>query len=137
MFTPPGDNSGKSFTIKATWGTHRTPPYLTSCVFTGPEECRTGTRTRSWPPSTSRAIGVEIRVPSWLGAEYAGAIERLAELALGELPRATDVETTRSMLSVLALWKGARTYARVLVELSEDEIVELADGVADDSDGAG
>lgn len=64
-------------------------------------------------------------VPSWLGAEYAGAIERLAELALSELPRATDVETTRSMLSILALWKGARTYARVLVELSEDEIVEL------------
>jgi len=67
-------------------------------------------------------------VPSWLAPEYASAIERLAALALKELPRATDRETTRSMLAVLAIWKGARAYARVLVELSEDELQELGDG---------
>jgi hypothetical protein len=38
------------------------------------------------------------------------------------------------MLSVLAIWKGARTYGRVLVELSEDELRELGDGVSGDSD---
>ena len=36
------------------------------------------------------------------------------------------------MLSVLAIWKGARIYGRVLVELSEDELVELADGLSGD-----
>jgi hypothetical protein len=75
-------------------------------------------------------------VPSWLGAEYASAIEHLAGLALRELPRAVDRETTRSMLSVLAIWKGARMYARVLVELSEDELLELGDGLGDDFAGA-
>ena len=76
-------------------------------------------------------------IPAWLRADYASAIQRLAELALGELPRATDQESIRSMLSILALWKGARTYARVLVELSEDEVVELSDRAAGGSDGAG
>ncbi len=70
-------------------------------------------------------------VPSWLRSEYSSAMERLAELALRELPRATDRETTRSMLSILAIWRGARTYGRVLAEPSEDELLEL--GVDDDS----
>lgn len=67
-------------------------------------------------------------VPSWLRPQYASAIEGLAELALTELPRAMDQETARSMLSILAIWKGARTYGRVLVELSEDELSGLGDG---------
>ena len=67
-------------------------------------------------------------LPPWLDAEYAGAIEQLARRALGELPDAADRETTRSMLSVLAIWKGARAYGRLLVELSEDELPELGDG---------
>jgi hypothetical protein len=75
-------------------------------------------------------------VPPWLSAEYASAIESLAELALSELPRATDQEGIRSMLSILAIWKGARAYGRVLVELSEDELAELGDQVDGDSDGA-
>jgi len=68
-------------------------------------------------------------IPAWLGTEYAGAIEHLAGLALRELSRAVDRETTRSMLAVLAIWKGARVYGRVLVELSEDELLELGDGL--------
>lgn len=76
-------------------------------------------------------------IPAWLRADYASAIQRLAELALSELPRATDQESIRSMLSILALWKGVRTYARVLVELSEDEVVELSARAAGDSDGVG
>jgi len=75
-------------------------------------------------------------IPAWLGAEYAGAIEHLAGLALRELSRAIDRETTRSMLAVLAIWKGARVHGRVLVELSEDELLELGDWLDDDSAGA-
>jgi hypothetical protein len=37
---------------------------------------------------------------------------------------------------VLAIWKGARVYGRVLVELSEDELLELGDWLDDDSAGA-
>jgi len=64
-------------------------------------------------------------MPPWLRADYMSAIAELAELALRELPRATDLETVRSMLSVLAIWKGARTYGRILVEFTTDEIEEL------------
>jgi hypothetical protein len=75
-------------------------------------------------------------VPSWLGAEYASAIEHLAELALRELPRAGDREATRSMLAVLAIWKGAPRYGRVLIELAEDELPDLGGGLGDDVGGA-
>jgi hypothetical protein len=64
-------------------------------------------------------------VPSWLDAEYAGAINHLAELALREFPRATDQTAVRSMLAVLATWKSARVHGRALVGLSEDELLEL------------
>ncbi len=76
-------------------------------------------------------------VPSWLRAEYASAIENLAELARSELPRAADQESIRSMLSILAIWKGAGAYGRVLVELSEDELTEIGVQGGDDSGGAG
>jgi hypothetical protein len=75
-------------------------------------------------------------VPSWLGAEYASAVEHLAELALRELPRAGDREATRSMLAVLAIWKGARRYGHVLIELAEDELPDLGGGLGDDVGGA-
>jgi len=29
------------------------------------------------------------------------------------------------MLSVIAIWKGARTHARMLLDFSEDEILDL------------
>ena len=44
---------------------------------------------------------------------------------LGELPRANDKETIRSILSIIAIWKEARTYARIIIDFSEDELNEL------------
>ena len=67
-------------------------------------------------------------VPAWLDAEYISAINGLAELALRELPHATHQLEVRSMLAVLAIWKGARTHGRALVGLSEDELLELDGG---------
>jgi hypothetical protein len=44
---------------------------------------------------------------------------------LGELPHANDKETIRSMLAIIAIWKEARTYARIIIDFSEDELNEL------------
>jgi hypothetical protein len=64
-------------------------------------------------------------MPEWLADGYGRALEELAGLALEQLKDAKDPESVRSMLAIIAIWKGVRTYGRVLAELSEDEVREL------------
>jgi hypothetical protein len=64
-------------------------------------------------------------VPEWLAGGYRRALDDLAAVALAQLPDAADSETVRSMLAIVAIWKGARTYGHVLAELTEDEVQEL------------
>src|SRR5438094_414545 len=64
-------------------------------------------------------------VPEWCRKDYDNALRELAEIGLQELPRATDLEAARSILAVLAIVYGARTYGRILTEFSEGEILEL------------
>jgi hypothetical protein len=63
-------------------------------------------------------------VPSWLERDYQDALTELAQLALKELPRATDSAEVRAMLAVIAIWKGANVYARALMECEADELEE-------------
>jgi hypothetical protein len=44
---------------------------------------------------------------------------------LDELPHANKKETVRSILAVIAIWKEARAYARIIIGYSEDELNEL------------
>ena len=44
---------------------------------------------------------------------------------LQELPRAEGKEAIRSILGMLAIWKGARSYGRVLSSFTEDELLQL------------
>ena len=46
-------------------------------------------------------------------------------MGLAELPRTRDPEAVRAILAVLAIVHGARVHGRVLVEFSEDEVLEL------------
>lgn len=64
-------------------------------------------------------------VPAWDLDSYSEALRELGEMGLEELSRSSDQETVRSILGLLAIVDGARTYGRMLVELTEDEIVEL------------
>ena len=64
-------------------------------------------------------------VPAWARESYDVALRELAQLGLKELSRASDQEAVRSILGLVALVHGARTYGRILVELTEDEILEL------------
>jgi hypothetical protein len=73
----------------------------------------------------ARNVGNNPDVPSWLRQGYVDAINRLALTGLVEFPQANDIETVRGILSNIAIWKGARTYARFIVDFSEDELNEL------------
>jgi len=64
-------------------------------------------------------------VPEWLIDAFKTSIGELAQLGLEQLPKAANQETVRSILGLVAIWKGATTYGRLLVEFSEDEILEL------------
>jgi len=61
----------------------------------------------------------------WLRQGYEDAINSLAMTGLGELPHANEKETIRSILAVIAIWKEVRTYARIIIDFSEDELNEL------------
>lgn len=74
------------------------------------------------------AAVVRSNATSAFAAERSGrdqALHDLADMGLKELPGARDQETVRSILGLLAIVHGARTYGRVLVEFSEDEALEL------------
>ena len=64
-------------------------------------------------------------VPDWSREAYDQALRDLAQIGFEDLPRAADQETVRSILAILAIVHGARTYGRILVEFTEDEVLEL------------
>ena len=64
-------------------------------------------------------------VPAWLEPAYTDSIVELASIGLEQLPTAESAEEVQSILSVLAIWKGARVYGRVLCEFTESEVEEL------------
>jgi hypothetical protein len=64
-------------------------------------------------------------VPDWTRTAYDRALTDLAGIGLAELPKCSDRESVRSILALLALAHGARTYGRLLLEFSEDEVLEL------------
>ncbi|HKV77041.1 MAG TPA: hypothetical protein VJP02_02805 [Candidatus Sulfotelmatobacter sp.] len=66
-------------------------------------------------------------LPKWLEPEYFEAIDDLAAFGLSTLERTKDRYVVRGILSVLAISKGARVYGKVLLEYSEDELLDFED----------
>lgn len=64
-------------------------------------------------------------VPDWLEPGYFTALKVLVEIGLKELPLTSDRNQVRGILCILALGKQARTYARFLLDYSEDEMLDL------------
>ncbi len=64
-------------------------------------------------------------LPLWAEEDYHSAIRDLASAGLAELPSASDPETVRAILAVLALAFGAGVHGRFLIEFSEDEAAEV------------
>jgi hypothetical protein len=76
-------------------------------------------------------------VPDWMREAYDQALGTLAQIGLEELPRASDQETVRSILGILAIVHGARTYGRLLVDFTEDEVLGLEQQAFGGSEDAG
>ena len=110
-------SSGKSFITKATSAKARSSPSHTIELARG----------KSGNPE----------VPDWSREAYDKALRELGEIGLQELPHASDRETVRSILGILAIVHGARTYGRILVEFTEDEVLELEEQAFGSSEDAG
>jgi hypothetical protein len=65
------------------------------------------------------------RVPPWIEAAYSAAIEQLARHGLTVIVEVTDEVALRSILGLVAMWKGARAHARLLIEFDSSEVAEL------------
>lgn len=75
----------------------------------------------------ARGKGGNPDVPAWARDAYEEALLDLGRLGLSELPRASNPETVRAMLGLLAVVHGARAWGRIIVELSEDELAQFED----------
>lgn len=73
----------------------------------------------------ARAVRNNPDVPDWVRSSYDDALRDLTRLALAEFPQTQDATTARAILGLLAVVHGARTYGRILIEFTEDEILEL------------
>jgi len=64
-------------------------------------------------------------MPKWLEADYFSAIQELAKIGAAEVLTANDPEAFRAILGIIAIAKGLRTHGRLLVEFSEDELLDM------------
>lgn len=73
----------------------------------------------------ARGEGNNPELPDWLRDGYHEAIRDLAETGIKELPGVQDRYDLRGILCIIALQRGARTYARFLLEYSEEELLDI------------
>jgi hypothetical protein len=73
----------------------------------------------------ARGQGNNPELPDWIESGYFKAINELAKFGLTNFDQTNDKYVVRGILSVLALNKGARTYAQVLLERSEEELLDF------------
>jgi hypothetical protein len=66
-------------------------------------------------------------VPEWLKDGYFQAIDELAQMGSAQVLMATDSDTIRAMLAILAIARNLRVYGNLLLEYSEDELAEIKD----------
>jgi hypothetical protein len=78
-----------------------------------------------------RGEGENPKLPMWLEEGYFEAIRDLADTGIEELQGVRRDCDLRGILCVLALQKGARTYARFLLKYSEEELLEMESAVSE------
>ena len=64
-------------------------------------------------------------IPAWLETDYVAALGELAKLGVAEIDIAVDSESLRAIFSIIAISKGRRTTARMLLLYTEDEWLEM------------
>ena len=76
----------------------------------------------------ARKRGTNVDVPPWIAIDYFQAIQKLATIGTKEILHAKASEDSRAILSVIAIEKGLRSHAELLVLYSEDELTEIISG---------
>jgi hypothetical protein len=66
-------------------------------------------------------------VPDWLRTPYMEALSDLGKLGAAEVLSARGESAVQSILAVLAIHAGARTYARILIVYELNELIEMED----------
>jgi hypothetical protein len=64
-------------------------------------------------------------LPGWLEDDYFRSIQELAGMCAQEIFIATDPDTIRAILSVIAIAEGLRTHGLFLINCSEDELLKM------------
>ena len=67
-------------------------------------------------------------IPEWLASGYHSAWREIIELALRDLARSEDPLLVQSALGVIAMARGLRRTAEVLLDFTEDELDEMISG---------
>jgi len=73
----------------------------------------------------ARKNGENPDVPQWLAEDYFQAIRKLAETGATEILRAETAEDARAILSVIAVERGLRTHGKLLVNYSDEELLDI------------
>lgn len=73
----------------------------------------------------ARTEGKNPPLPNFLQEDYFRSLQELAQIGTEQILIANDLETVRAILSVIALAKGARAHARLLINYSEDELLDV------------
>jgi len=73
----------------------------------------------------ARKRGTNPDTPAWLADGHFASIQELATPGLHELRQSSNPELVQTILAILALAMGLRTYARIFLENSEEELLDL------------
>ena len=73
----------------------------------------------------ARKDGKNPDVPQWISGDYFQAIGQLAEIGTTEVLKAETAEDVRAILSIIAIIRGLRIHGKLLMNYSEDELVDI------------
>jgi hypothetical protein len=73
----------------------------------------------------ARKDGKNPDVPQWISGDYSQAIGQLAEIGTTEVLKAETAEDVRAILSIIAIIRGLRIQGKLLMNYSEDELVDI------------
>jgi hypothetical protein len=77
-------------------------------------------RSSNWHAKTAKT-----RTFRRISGDYFQAIGQLAEIGTTEVLKAETAEDVRAILSIIAITRGLRIHGKILVNYSEDELVDI------------
>jgi hypothetical protein len=73
----------------------------------------------------ARTAGDNPEVPKWFEQDYFHAVLELAGIGTCEILKSEDMDTSRAILSVLAIARNLRNHGKLLMDYSEDDLSNI------------